>query len=42
MPTAAVVAGPEPEIATPGFSDDQRRIVAALLRAVAENGGGAG
>lgn len=34
--------GPEPEIATPGFSDDQRRIIAALLRAVAETGGGAG
>ncbi|WP_111733265.1 hypothetical protein [Roseovarius amoyensis] len=33
--------GPEPEIATPSFTDDQRRIITALLRAVAENSSGA-
>ncbi len=31
--------GPEPEIAEPGFSDEQRKMIAALLRAVVANAG---
>jgi hypothetical protein len=31
--------GPEPEIATPSFTDDQRAMIAELLRAVVENVG---
>lgn len=34
--------GPEPKIAAPGLTPDQRRIIAALLGAVAETGAGPG